>query len=834
MYKTAQKYIKAGLSVLPVRKNKAPALPSWEPYQERRASESEIKKMFSGAVVFGIAVICGEISGGLECLDFDSGGAVYPDWKEKIPPELFRKLTVEKSPHGIHVYFRSNAVEGNAKLANAENHSVLIETRGTGGYCICDPTPGYSLIQGSMLEIQTITPEEREKLMEAAREFNQVKKQRPPKSAPKRTAPNRGQDFSPADYFSDNGDIRAILKRNGWTPDGIATDGNERWTRPGKESGTSGTLKENENGVLLFYPFTTSTEFEANQGYNAFQVLSILEHGGNQSDAARAIRERIKQAQPSAVPLKKDASAGVEMIDNDSGEMMVRRQKESFQEFPLEVLPEITREFVITAAGALNCNVATVACSLLVTAGATIGARVKLRLGGAKWQVAPFLWLAVIGASSMGKSPSLKQALELLGDKKRQFKQEFKEQMDEYKKLESKAKKILSRIGNYELQAFEAECDGDSEKAQALRARVENMEKNPALKLPKKPLERILEVSGAFTLPGLIDKAQQNKFGFLVRQDELTSLFASLANSNEIGASGELLIFKDGGSSQTALKTEELNRSANECWAAILGGIVPKNLRRYILGNEKQDDGFLSRFLCIFPPMLNPDEFQPERELTEAEAAPMKKVLEALADFQPEYIPSKDGEQFPVSRSVVMSDEAKTLFNEKRKQIYAEKFYSVDESEGSLFGKADDTLGRLMLLLHALDGAEKYVDEGAGENIPFGSDKYLETHPISADVYRRAETLTDWFLNETRQVYKIAGFVAAETDLDFIAGRLKDRDSATTAEIANWKSYWKSTEEGRQELERILVSGLHKGLWSVTKKMSDGNNKMSEYYSAVK
>lgn len=544
--------------------------------------------------------------------------------------------------------------------------------------------------------------------------------------------------------------------------------------------------------------------------------------------------ERARQSERNWEQVQKDASAGVEMIDNGSGEMMVRRRKESFQEFPLEVLPPITREFVITAAGALNCNVAAVACPLLVTAGATIGARVKLRLGGAKWQVAPILWLAVIGNSSAGKSPSLKQARDLLKDKRQQFHQEYKEQKDEYDKLEAKAKKILSRIGNCELQAFEAECDGDSERAQALRARVEKMEKSPDLKLPKKPAERKLEISGAFTLPGLVHEAQQNKFGFLVRQDELTSLFASLANSNEIGASGELLIFKDGGSSQTALKTEELNRSANECWAAILGGIVPKNLRRYILGSEKQDDGFLSRFLCIFPPMLDPDEFQPERELTEAEAAPMKKVLEALADFQPEYVQSKDGEKFPVSRYVVMSDEAKTLFNEKRKQIYAEKFYSVDESEGSLLGKADDTLGRMMLLLHAIDGAEKYVDEGAGETMAFGYDKYLETHPISADVYRRAETLTDWFLNETRQVYKIAGFVAAETDLDFIAGRLKDRDGATTAEIANWKSYWKSTEEGRQELERILVSGIYKGLWSVTKKRSDGNNKMSEYYSAVK
>lgn len=308
---TAKKYIEAGLSVIPVNDKKAPVnLSSWTPYQTRRASDDEIKKLFTGAGVFGIAVIGGEISGGLEVLDFDSGGAVYPGWKEKIPPELFQKLTVEKSPHGIHVYFRSNAVEGNAKLANAENNSVLIETRGRGGYCICAPTPGYSLIQGSMLEIQTITPAERETLIEAAREFNQVKKQRPKKTAPKKTAPKkeyRGQDFSPADYVSENGDIRAILERNGWKFERLAPDGNERWRRPGKDDGHGGTLKENENGVLLFYPFTTSTKFTANQGYNAFQVLSILEYNGDESEAARAIWKEINQERRAAQTSQTDA-----------------------------------------------------------------------------------------------------------------------------------------------------------------------------------------------------------------------------------------------------------------------------------------------------------------------------------------------------------------------------------------------------------------------------------------------------------------------------------------------------------------------------------------------
>ena len=174
----------------------------------------------------------------------------------------------------------------------------------------------------------------------------------------------------------------------------------------------------------------------------------------------------------------------------------------------------------------------------------------------------------------------------------------------------------------------------------------------------------------------------------------------SLSNSSEIGASGELLVFKDGGSSKTAFKTENLNRSANSCWAAILGGIVPKNLRRYILGTERLDDGFLSRFIIIEPPMLDPSEFVAEQSLTERDMMPMKRILETLADFQPKFVIGEKGEKIPVSRYVTMGDDARRLFNEKRNKYYAEKYWATNPVEEALLGKSDDTLGRLMLLLH--------------------------------------------------------------------------------------------------------------------------------------
>lgn len=881
MIKTAKKYIEAGLSVLPVRENKAPALHEWTPYETRRASDNEIKTMFTGANVFGIAVICGSISGGLEVLDFDSGGAVFPDWKEKIPPELFRKLTVEKSPHGYHVYFRSNAVEGSAKLANAENNSVLIETRGTGGYCICAPTPGYSLIQGSMLDVQTITPAEREKLMEAAREFNQVKRQRP-----KRTAPGSGafQDFSPADYFSTNGDIRAILERNGWKFDRIAADGNERWTRPGKQRGTGGTLKENESGVLLFYPFTTSTEFEANQGYNAFQVLSILEYGGNQSDAARAIREAINQERPAPVPMKQRApvnqyrrreppavpgSGVVPEIEIDvtdtSGEMEPHRDRESFIPFPLEALPLITRNFVIATARALNVDPSIVAVATLNTAGAAIGARLKLRLGGYNWTAAPVLWTALIGASSMGKTPAMKAPLELLGDKIRELSRKYADEMDNYKRNYSFHQRVLGKIEKCNDKAIDKEEEGDEEAAEELRQKAARLEKSQYFKPPKKPAERILNISGDFRLPGLIAIAAENPMGFQLHFDELTQLFTSLSSSSErTAASQEMLKFFDGTASRTAYKTAEKNRLAPQCWASILGGGVPSILQSYLKGTQYERDGLLSRFCLVWAPPVPPEQFN-TAETAEQPKKLMKKVLETLVDFRPDYYPeividlNSDGSagdsierpgtdqtdedekkdphieemyRRPKSRLVNFSHEAMEEFKKKRVDLYGEKYNSNQDAKISLLGKSDGVLGRVALILHVLGAAEKFIDETQREiYFKFGLEIYTETHDLSLETFRRAEQITEWLVKETETVYKKLGILADDNDLSFIVDRLKKcPDGASTATIQYWKSRWR--ENGKPQLERLLTIGIKKGLLTATVQ-TGGNNRPCTIYKAA-
>ena len=287
---TAESYRRAGLSVLPaVRAQKRPALGQWRTWQKRFPTEIEVETWFSNDPD-GVCIVAGAVSGNLECIDFDCGGEAYPAWSAKIGAELLASLVVERTPSGgYHVLYRSEgAVAGNQKLAQGVRNgktATIVETRGEGGLFLCTPTPGYELLQGDFTRIPSITAEARESLLKAARELDeQPAAETPPRA---QTGVSGAYVTRPGDDFARRGDPRPILAKHGWTPAGRNPDGNELWTRPGKDprAGHSATLKDG-----IFYPFSSNAApFEPNKGYNAYQVFALLEHGNDFKAAASAL-----------------------------------------------------------------------------------------------------------------------------------------------------------------------------------------------------------------------------------------------------------------------------------------------------------------------------------------------------------------------------------------------------------------------------------------------------------------------------------------------------------------------------------------------------------------
>ena len=159
---TAMAYLAAGLSCLPAAKaKKRPSIGGWKTWQSRLPTKVEVKAWFSNPHD-AICVVSGNVSGNLECMDFDQHGELFAAWMEKVDTGLLAKLVIEQTPSGgYHVFYRSEEpVEGNLKLARGireGEQKTLIETRGEGGLFLCAPTDGYTLQQGTFAELPVLT-----------------------------------------------------------------------------------------------------------------------------------------------------------------------------------------------------------------------------------------------------------------------------------------------------------------------------------------------------------------------------------------------------------------------------------------------------------------------------------------------------------------------------------------------------------------------------------------------------------------------------------------------------------------------------------------------------
>lgn len=99
----AHEYLRRGFSVIPVKREKTPALRDWKQYQEQCATEEEARGWFGG---YGVAIVLGDVSGGLGVRDFDVEGS-YASWAADNAQAAQRLPTVVTGrPGGHHVYFR--------------------------------------------------------------------------------------------------------------------------------------------------------------------------------------------------------------------------------------------------------------------------------------------------------------------------------------------------------------------------------------------------------------------------------------------------------------------------------------------------------------------------------------------------------------------------------------------------------------------------------------------------------------------------------------------------------------------------------------------------------
>lgn len=301
---TAYRYHKAHLNIIPVRQDKRPACDSWKQYMKRFQTIDEVETLF-GRPQYGIAIICGQVSGGVTCIDIDTKndktGELARQFAEILNeqlPGISKMLIQEQTPSGgFHLVYRCSKSEGNQKLAKNKNREVLIETRGEGGYFCCDPTPNYQLLSDSpqIENIQEITPEQQQTIFNCARAFNECESDIKPYESKTETEIRKSGVYEtlPLDDYNArtiDTDVLDLLTGAGWKVVRKLQDNAYYLQRPGK-SGTGISASYNKIPGRL-YVFSSSTIFESERSFTPAAIYAFIQHNGDFKAAAHDLSMR--------------------------------------------------------------------------------------------------------------------------------------------------------------------------------------------------------------------------------------------------------------------------------------------------------------------------------------------------------------------------------------------------------------------------------------------------------------------------------------------------------------------------------------------------------------
>jgi hypothetical protein len=286
----AKKYLAHGFSPIPlIDGEKRPSIRNWQQYGEEPMGLQEAERLFQNTGSIGLVMGFD----GIQCLDIDAKhfrGKEYEVFCERLEeesPGLKDKMIIQTTRSGgFHWIFKCDEIAGNQKFARNIDGEVTFETRGRGGQIVTYPSKGYKIL-GKITNVKRISPVERDVIFRVARTMDEMQKEVVVES--KRIGDIETQDQTPWGEFRATHTALDILQRYGWSIVGESSK-YIYLLRPGStDSKTSGVIfKDTE----LFWPWTTSSAFEAEMPYDGFQCYTLLEHGGSFDDAIKDIREQ--------------------------------------------------------------------------------------------------------------------------------------------------------------------------------------------------------------------------------------------------------------------------------------------------------------------------------------------------------------------------------------------------------------------------------------------------------------------------------------------------------------------------------------------------------------
>ncbi len=462
-----------------------------------------------------------------------------------------------------------------------------------------------------------------------------------------------------------------------------------------------------------------------------------------------------------------------------SNKTPVAESQLNYRPFPVEVLPEPLKSFVVEGARAIGCDPSFVALPLLTALGAAIGNSRHLQLKRG-WTVPPILWMAVVGDSGTSKTPAFKLAMKAIRKRQEEALERHKVSIDDY---------------DVELAIHEKKL---------AEWKRDNKTLLPPPEKPDAP-EGNRYVIGDTTVEALTALLRDNPRGLLLARDELSGWIASFDRYTASGGSADAahwLSMFNGESLTVDRKTGDCRTiHVPHAYVSVCGGIQPEILKR-VIGSQHRESGLLARILLAFPPRRV--KRWTESDIDPAKDAKISSLFDRLYDLEPQ-VSEDDGLQ-PVI--ITLTPAAKSEWIDFYNS-HASEQSQLEGEHSAAWSKLEEYAARLALVIHLCRVAANDVDSRSHDTLDELS-------------MRSGIQLIDWFKHETRRVYDILSDTEEEReDRQLIHWISRRGEPVTSRDVQSGCRWLRQSGKAENALNRLVKYG--KGFWKDSSRERPGH-----------
>ncbi len=473
------------------------------------------------------------------------------------------------------------------------------------------------------------------------------------------------------------------------------------------------------------------------------QVWTGLEKGDDLADVLA-----LESGDVESVRVKLDAL--ISQTTPEQSRNNSERTARNHQPFPVELLPEPVRSYIVQGAQAIGCDASYIALPVLSMLGGAIGNTHEVRVKRG-WIEPPVVWSCIVGRSGTSKSPAIELA---------------------FKPLEKIQERLFLEYQR-ELEEFKADPNHTGPNGSA-----------------PSPQRCIIDDA---TIEATLQCIQQNPHGIVQRRDELAGWFDfdRYKSGKGVGSNARWIELFHGRSVSIDRRTSDPIFVARAAMS-IAGGIQPGVLSR-VMDPNNLESGLVARFLFAMPEAI-PKRWS-DATIDPVVSERMHGLVERLHSHTMYSVAPDASAENPKPHVMGLDPDATRAFGLFVDQ-HNESIQNQPEHIGSAWTKLECYVPRLALIIHL-------VREAAGDAT------LLESEFIGLDSIQAAIGLVEWFKTETNRLYTILAMdKSQQEDLRVIEWINAQSGAVTVREFSRGLAQFNNAQKAQHKLDELVDAGF--------------------------